>query len=188
MHLILSVCSLNTQVLSAGDFMTQTTSHTAPTYQPIDDALAPWQKAIYEGNLSFECGDLVVARDHYTVAANIAETLMAQFTNIPYSHTVADSLSHCFPAFVVATHNLADTFKVMGQPEKACNWLCHAHQKLSLVLCHPNEKIRHLVLHHHHKTYFELVKFAQMSADFPELITRINYVLSDHPHKTQLLH
>ncbi|WP_392353258.1 hypothetical protein [Pseudoalteromonas sp. PB2-1] len=66
--------------------MTQTTSHTAPTYQPIDDALAPWQKAIYEGNLSFECGDLVVARDHYTVAANIAETLMAQFTNIPYSH------------------------------------------------------------------------------------------------------
>ena len=96
-------------------------------------------KAIYHLNVA----SLVTARDHYTVAANIAETLMAQFSNIPQStQSVTRSLEHCIAAFVVATHNLADTFKVMQKPDKACNWLCHAHQRLSVLLNHPEQKVR----------------------------------------------
>ncbi|MCP4956268.1 MAG: hypothetical protein GY919_11740, partial [Photobacterium aquimaris] len=71
---------------------------------------------------------------------------------------------------------------------KACTWLCHAHQRLSALLNHPEQQVRILVLHHHHKTYYELVKFASMASAFPTLINRINQLLADHPHKTQLLH
>ena len=168
--------------------MTQTTRHTPLTSNAIDDALAPWQSAIYQGNLAFESGELITARDHYMVASSCAETLLAQFSNIPINQSVTRSLEHCIAAFVVATLNLADTFKVMQKPDKACTWLCHAHQRLSALLNHPEQQVRILVLHHHHKTYYELVKFASMASAFPTLINRINQLLADHPHKTQLLH
>ncbi len=189
MHLVCYVCSLSIQIgTSAGDFMTQTTGRTSSSTKTIDDALAPWQNAIYQGNLAFESGELIAARDHYTIASSCAETLLAQFSNIPVNNTVLRSLEHCIAAFVVATLNLADTFKVMQKPDKACTWLCHAHQRLSVLLSHPDQQVRTLVLHHHHKTYFELVKFAKMSSAFPILINRINQLLAEHPHKTQLLH
>ena len=125
--------------------MTQTTRHTPLTSNAIDDALVPWQRAIYKGNLAFESGELITARDHYTVASSCAETLLAQLSNIPINQLVTRSLEHCIAAFVVATLNLADTFKVMQKPEKACTWLCHAHQQLSMLLSHPELQVRTLV-------------------------------------------
>lgn len=168
--------------------MTHTTHLSALGAPVIDDALAPWQNAIYNGNLAFESGELIIARDHYTQASGCAETLLTQFANLPLTSTVIDTLEHCIAAFVVATLNLADTFKVMQKPEQACSWLCYAHQRLSHLLMHPEQQVRTHVLHHHHKTYFELVKFAKMSSAFPTLINRINQLLAEHPHKTQLLH
>ena len=168
--------------------MTQTTRHTPLTSNAIDDALAPWQSAIYQGNLAFESGELITARDHYTVASSCAETLLAQFSNFPINHSVTRSLEHCIAAFVVATLNLADTFKVMQKPDKACTWLCHAHQRLSALLNHPEQQVRILVLHHHHKTYTELVQFAKLHSHYPQLIEQINQTLSYTPDQTATVH
>lgn len=154
----------------------------------IEHALSPWQGAISQGNLAFETGDMTLARDHYTIAHQLAANLLNQFANAVITESVLAALSHCCPAVVVAAHNLADTYKVMGKPKQACLWLCRVHDSLSQLLIHNDRRVVTLVAHHHQKTYYELVKFAQLYTHQPELIDSINTALKDSPSLSKYLH
>lgn len=168
--------------------MTQLQRTTVAVLPCVDQALSPWQANILAGNYAFERGALLEARDKYTTAHTLASHLLSQFSQAEISNTVLTAIEHCCPAVVVAAHNLADTYRVMNQPEQACQWLCDVHITLSHLILHPCNAVRTVVVHHHHKTYLELVQFAQAHSHYPQLIAQINNTLSYTPDHTATVH
>ncbi|WP_404344103.1 hypothetical protein [Pseudoalteromonas mariniglutinosa] len=168
--------------------MTYIASSSQPQHCCVEHALSPWQTAISQGNSAFECGELLKARDNYTVAHQLAANLVTQFSSQPITPVVLSALSHCCPALVIAVHNLADTYKVMTKPSLACRWLCKVHQAMAQLLNHTDVRVQRIVVHHHYKTYYELVKFAQQYNHQSELIDSINDVLKPSPTMSKFLH
>ncbi|CAM3795070.1 MULTISPECIES: hypothetical protein [Pseudoalteromonas] len=154
----------------------------------VDQALSPWQSNIMAGNYAFERGALLEARDKYTTAHTLASRLLSQFSQAKICQLVLTAIEHCCPALVVAAHNLADTYKAMNQTEQACQWLCDVHITLSHLCQHPCQTVRTVVVHHHHKTYIELVQFAKSHSHYPQLIAQINNTLSYTPDQTATVH
>ena len=103
----------------------------------------PLAKAIYQGNLAFESGDLLLP----VIITRCKAAQKHYWRNFQYPNQPVGSLARTlFAAFVVAT-KLADTFKAWAT-RKACNWFAMLI-KISVVY-HPRTG-SHLVLHHHHK-------------------------------------
>jgi hypothetical protein len=153
-----------------------------------DHTLSPWQSTIIEGNNAFERGALLEARDKYRCAHALAVNLIHQFSKAKICQSVLFSIEHCCPAYVVAAHNLADTYMAMQHYEQACQWLCDAHLTLSKLLDHPNSSVKSVVAHHHRKTYLALVDFAKLHSHEQQLIEKINHTLRHSPSKTTTLH
>ncbi|MFU2511999.1 hypothetical protein [Pseudoalteromonas sp. ASV78] len=168
--------------------MTQLQRLTFAELPCVAQALSPWQANIMAGNYAFERGALLEARDKYTTAHTLAAHLLSQFSQAKICQSVITAIEHCCPALVVAAHNLADTYRAMKQTEQACQWLCDVHITLSHLIQHPCNTVRTVVVHHHHKTYLELVQFAKVHNHQPYLIDRINQTLSYTPDQYITLH
>lgn len=154
----------------------------------VAQALSPWQSNILAGNYAFERGALLEARDKYTTAHTLAAHLLSQFSQARICPITIQAIEHCCPALVVAAHNLADTHRAMSQSEQACKWLCDVHLTLSNLIEHPCNTVRTVAVHHHHKTYLELVQFAKLYSHQPELIEKINNTLGWSSGQPATLH
>lgn len=180
-------CKFNTLIFSAGGLMMSTQ---VKEFMPImvEQALSPWQSNIIAGNYAFERGALLEARDKYTTAYTHAAHLLNQFRQTKASQSTLKAIEYCCPALVVAAHNLADTYRAMRQADHACQWLCDIHVTFSQLLLHPSNNVRAVVIHHHHRTYSELVQFAKLHNHNPKLIEQINHTLSYTPDCSATLH
>ncbi|MEI8607201.1 hypothetical protein [Pseudoalteromonas sp. B160] len=162
--------------------------HSSNKLSQVEQVLSPWQANIIAGNTAFERGALIEARDKYTTAHTLAARLLSQFSQAKICQSVISAIEHCCPALVVAAHNLADTYRAMNQAEQACQCLCDVHISLSHLLQHPCDTVRTVVVHHHHKTYTELVQFAKLHSHYPQLIEQINQTLSYTPDQSATVH
>ncbi|MBH0055481.1 hypothetical protein I6F65_00735 [Pseudoalteromonas sp. SWXJZ94C] len=161
---------------------------THPDLLYLEQALSPWQSNIMQGNYAFEQGALLEARDKYFLAKTLANRLLQQFLCAQINNNVIYAIEHCLPALVVASHNLADTYIAMQQPENACKWLCEAHLSLSPLINHTHYEVQKASRHHYLKTSAELVAFARRYPSFPELIEQVNFCLSSNTPSNKQLH
>ncbi|KAA1153018.1 hypothetical protein [Pseudoalteromonas distincta] len=154
----------------------------------LDQALSPWQSNIMQGNYAFEQGALLEARDKYLLAKTLADHLLQQFLYAQINNNVIHAIEHCIPALVVASHNLADTYIAMQQPENACKWLCEVHLTLCSLIKHTHYDIQKVSKHHYTKTSSELVLFARRYHFLPELIEQVNFCLCSQSTTNNQLH
>ncbi|ALQ10112.1 hypothetical protein WNY97_06685 [Pseudoalteromonas fuliginea] len=154
----------------------------------LEQALSPWQSNIMQGNYAFEQGALLEARDKYLLAKTLAGHLLQQFLCAQINTNVIYAIEHCIPALVVASHNLADTYIAMQQPENACKWLCEVHLSLSPLIKHTHYDVQKVSKHHYLKTSAELVSFARRYPSLPELIEQVNFCLCSESTTNNQLH
>ncbi|WP_186130291.1 hypothetical protein [Burkholderia gladioli] len=83
----------------------QTTIVEAEPSRPDHDALARWRRSITWGNRAFDERDYPSAIAHYDAAVSTAESMYGRL----------DDAEAGTAAWVVAHHNLADTYERMGR-------------------------------------------------------------------------
>ncbi|MBQ4833748.1 hypothetical protein J8L70_10885 [Pseudoalteromonas sp. MMG010] len=162
--------------------------HTSLQLDYLENALAPWQTSIMQGNSAFEQGKLLPARDSYFIAKNLAAHLLQQFLHSPLNDDVTRAIEHCIPALVVASHNLADTYIALQQVEKACHCLCEIHNTVLSLMQNEHFYVRQISQYHNVKTSSELMLFAKRYAVLPEIIDKINNCLGAQSTPSGLLH
>ena len=190
LHLYCWVCKLNTHsiIKCADDYMISGQKQPHPDLLYLEQALSPWQSNIMQGNYAFEQGALLDARDKYLLAKTLADHLLQQFLYAQINNNAIYAIEHCIPALVVASHNLADTYIAMQQPENACKWLCEVHLTLCSLIKHTHYDIQKVSMHHYIKTSSELVSFARRYPSLPELIEQVNFCLSSNTPSNKQLH
>lgn len=122
----------------------------------VQDSLLRWRQATLDGNDAFSSGRYEQAIGHYDLALTMAAALFGQI----------DDADAGLAAFVIAHHNLADTYDRLGNPALQRLHLCLPHEKLCAVMNDRTlpEQWQAAAQNHSRRTYTELTRY-----------------LSDHP-------
>lgn len=129
---------------------------TDATETPAQDSLLRWRQATLDGNDAFRSGHYEQAIGHYDLALTMADTLFGQI----------DDADAGMAAYVIAHHNLADTYDRLGNPSLRRLHLCLPHDTLCAAM---NDRVlpeqwQVAAQNHSRRTYTELTRY-----------------LSDHP-------
>ncbi|AJW99973.1 hypothetical protein [Burkholderia gladioli] len=135
----------------------QTTIVEAEPSRPDHDALARWRRSITWGNRAFDERDYPSAIAHYDAAVSTAESMYGRL----------DDAEAGTAAWVVAHHNLADTYERLGRDCDQCRHLCAAHARLCDTMNRGGLPIRWQAAAQRHcrRTYAELTHFAARHPD-----------------------
>ena len=110
-----------------------------------------WRQAISAGNRAFQSDAPIPALEHYSTALVWA---MAMYGRIADAHTGTAAL-------VIAHHNLADTYAVLGRTVEQAHHLCAAQERLEAAI--DDEDLapawREAALAHSRRTFTELTRF-----------------------------
>lgn len=118
------------------------------------DYLVRWRQAMTDGNDAFSSGRYREAIGHYDLALTTATDLFGQ----------ADDADSAIAAYVIAHHNLADTYERLGSQALQRLHLCLAHEKLCAAMNdHALPQVWQLAaMHHSRRTYGELTRFLSL--------------------------
>ncbi|OZI37000.1 hypothetical protein CAL29_00740 [Bordetella genomosp. 10] len=113
--------------------------------------LARWRGAIARGNRAFEQADYRQALARYRTALAQAEALLG----------ACDDIDGALAAFVVAHHNLADTWLRLGRDDERGEHLAAAHEALHRMMADDAmpPAWREAALRHSRVSHAELVRF-----------------------------
>lgn len=115
------------------------------------DCLVRWRQATTDGNDAFSSGSYSEAIGHYDLALTMATDFFGQ----------ADDADTAIAAYVIAHHNLADTYERLGSEALQRLHLCLAHEKLCTAM---NDRAlpqawQMAAMNHSRRTYGELTRF-----------------------------
>ncbi len=128
-----------------------------PDRQNERDALARWRRAITWGNRAFDERDYSTAIAHYDAAVSVADAMYGR---------VGDAEAGT-AAWVVAHHNLADTYARLGRDCDQCRHLCAAHARLCDTMNRTALSVRWQTAAQRHcrRTYAELTHYVARHPD-----------------------
>ncbi len=115
------------------------------------DHLVRWRQATTDGNDAFGSGSYREAIRHYDLALTMATDLFGQ----------VDDADTAVAAYVIAHHNLADTYERLGSAALQRLHLCLAHEKLCAAMNDHTlpQAWQMAAMHHSRRTYGELTRF-----------------------------
>ena len=121
------------------------------------DYLVRWRQATTDGNDAFSSGSYREAIGHYDLALTIATDFFGQ----------VDDADTVVAAYVIAHHNLADTYERLGSVALQRLHLCLAHEKLCTAM---NDRAlpqawQMAAMSQSRRTYGELTRFLGLHPD-----------------------
>lgn len=128
-----------------------------PSRASGNDALAQWRRAIRWGNRAFDEHDHPNAIAHYEMAVALADAMVGRI----------DDAEAGTAAWVVAHHNLADTYARMGRAGEQSRHLCAAHARLceALAAAALPPRWQAAAQRHCRRTYAELTHYLARHPD-----------------------
>ena len=130
------------------------------TRQDALDHLVRWRQAMTDGNEAYEKGRYRAALRHYDLALTMATE--------SFGH--ARDAEAAMAAYVIAHHNLADTYERLGNIALQRLHLCLPHEKLCAAMNDATlaDAWQSAALSHSRRTYTELVRFLGLHPDDAE--------------------
>ncbi|PJX27669.1 hypothetical protein CAP48_00265 [Advenella sp. S44] len=121
------------------------------------DYLVRWRQATTDGNDAFDSGSYRQAIGHYDFALALASECFG----------VADDADTAIAAYVIAHHNLADTYEQLGRKALQRLHLCLAHERLCAAMNDRSlpQSWQDAAMNHSRRTYTELTRFLSLHPD-----------------------
>ena len=125
--------------------------------QNTADHLLRWRQATTDGNEAYGHGKYKTALRHYDLALTMATE--------SFGH--AQDAEAAMAAFVIAHHNLADTYERLGSDALQRLHLCLPHETLCTAMNDVTlpDAWQSAALNHSRRTYAELIRFLSLHPD-----------------------
>lgn len=117
----------------------------------VPETIAGWRQAVLDGNNAFDQQAYSTALGCYELALALAERMFGRI----------DDAGTGVAAYVIARHNLADTYERLAHTSEQSRQLCLAHERLCDGMNDPALGVAWQVSAQNHSrhTYAELVRF-----------------------------
>ena len=121
------------------------------------DYLVRWRQSTTDGNDAFDSGNYGQAIGHYDFALAVASECFG----------LVDDADTAIAAYVIAHHNLADTYERLGRKALQRLHLCLAHERLCAAMGDRSlsQSWQEAAMNHSRRTYSELTRFLSLYPD-----------------------